>query len=312
MSRVYVNASINAPFPATTIKSRTDMKRGPATIGDFSFCEWHDCHGCRSHGRFDMQDLLPLKFDPAAMGDLRRVVRSLDFGMDLSRMNDDDVIDRAAHLFAQKHLRKCGEFAGGVTNPLPAKNERNVDADRVIRALSGTKTQTLRSIVGWPLRIIRAAHWREVREDGGYQLVPIQEARELIAIITSNQMIPPAEVAAWQRAADLLQEPGIARYESGLLMLRVVPRRNLRSPSAEPPITPSQLARLTNTHFVAIEVVDEEGVGVEGIGYSITTPDNQQYTGVTDANGGARIDNIPAGQCQISFPELDKDSYKAA
>jgi hypothetical protein len=289
------------------------MKRGAATIGNFSFCAWHDCRGCKSHGRIDTPYLLHLKFDPAAMGDMRRVVRSLDLGMDLSQMNDDDVIDQVAHLFGQKQLRRCGELDGSTSNSRPAAdNRKNVEADQVIRALAGTKTQTLRSIVGWPLRLIRAAHWRQVREDGSYQLVPVHEARSLIAKIVSNPAIPPAEISAWQRASELLQEPGIARYESGLLMLRIVPRRNLRSPSSEPPITPSQLARMTTTHWVAIEVVDEGGVGVEGVSYSITTPDNQQYTGATDANGGARIDNIPAGQCQISFPELDKDSYKAA
>ena len=291
---------------------RPDMKRAPATIGGISFCEWHDCRGCNSQGRFDTQDLLHLKFDPAAMGDLRGVVRSLDLGMDLSRMNDDEVMDHAAHLFHQKHLRKCGKLGGSVANARSAARETDVEADKVIRALAGTKTQTLRAIVGWPLRIIRAVHWRQVREDGGYQLVPIAEARTLIDKITSTPTVAPAEITAWQRAAELLQEPGIARYESGLLMLRIVPRRNLRSPSAEPPITPSQLARLTNTHFVAIDLVDEDGVGVEGISYSITTPDNLLYTGVTDANGAARIDNIPAGQCQITFPDLDKDAYKAA
>ena len=289
------------------------MQRGPVTIGDFSFCEWHDCRGCQGKLRLDVQDLLPLKFDPAAMGELRRVVRSLDFGMDLSRMNDDEVIDRVAHLFAQKQLRRCGEFPASGTDSRPATDSRkNAETDQVIRALASTKAQTLRSIVGWPLRLIRAAQWREVREDGSYQLVPVEEARNLIAKIVSNPTIQPTEATAWRRASELLQEPGSARYQSGLLMLRIVPRRNLRSPSAEPPITPSQLARLSNTHFVAIEVVDEDGVGVEGVSYSITTPDNQQYTGVTDAAGGARINNIPAGQCQISFPELDKDSYKAA
>jgi len=135
----------------------------------------------------------------------------------------------------------------------------------------------------------------------------------MISKLAAMPAVTPAEKSAWQKAADLLPDPGAGRFDQGLLLLRIVPRRNFKSPSSEPAITPSQLARMVQEkHWVAIELVDEDGVGVAGISYSIVTPDSQVYTGVTDANGSARVDNIPPGQCQISFPDLDKDVYKAA
>jgi hypothetical protein len=291
------------------------MKREPAKIGTYSFCRWHDCRGCESQSRLDTylstQTLLHLKMDPASMGGLRQVMRSLDLGMDLSRMNDDDVVNEMTYLFERKLLRRCGELHASTTDTRPAANDRaEFAANELIRVLGGTKT--LRSSMGGPFQIIRAAHWRQIRQDPRFQVVPIDEARKLVANIIASPTVAPTEKDAWQRASELLQAPGTLRYDGGLLLLRIVPQRSLKSTSTEPPITPSQLARLVNTHWVAIEVVDEQGIGVEGISYSIITPDNQEYTGVTDASGGARIDNIPAGQCKISFPDLDKSAYRAA
>jgi hypothetical protein len=61
--------------------------------------------------------------------------------------------------------------------------------------------------------------------------------------------------------------------------------------------------------WVEIELVDEEGAGVEGQEYSIVTPDGQEKRGRTDAKGWARVEGIVAGTCRISFPALDRTDW---
>lgn len=243
------------------------------------------------------------------MPELRAVALTQDLGHDLSRINDDEVIAEVQHFIERRGLRRCGKPVGAAEKSISARDQKQIAAQSVIRVLqTGSRQYT---VAGHSFRIVRASQWRNLREGGGYQIVPIAEARQVIAHFAASS-ITPDEKVAWVKAGELLPESGAARFESGLLLLRVVPRRNLKSPSSEAPITPSQLARMVQKHWVAIELVDEDGNGVEGVSYSIMTPDNQEYTGVTDATGSARVDNIPAGQCKIRFPDLDKDAYKAA
>lgn len=66
----------------------------------------------------------------------------------------------------------------------------------------------------------------------------------------------------------------------------------------------------TRTSWIEIQLVDEAGQPVTGERYEIQTSDGKQRTGVTDANGKARIENIAPGECQISFPRLDTEAWE--
>jgi len=278
------------------------------------FCEWHDCADCKVPGgiaeRTLPQWLQSLKTDSGVMSDVRRLARSCDAGLDFSRMDDNEVIVYLSLLLDRKILRRCGEMKSD-DDLLPAagRGQTQTAADGVIRVLAAGARHI--SFEGRALRVIRAEQWRLLREDGQYQIVPTAEARQIISRLAAGPVVTPAEKSAWQKTAELLPEHGAGRYSTGLLLLRIVPRKNFTSASAEPAVTPSQLAQMVK-HWVEIEMVDEKGVGIAGISYSIIAPDNQEYTGQTDANGRARVDNIPPGQCRISFPGLDKDAYKAA
>jgi hypothetical protein len=289
------------------------MEPWPVKIGGVSFCQWHECRGCELRNdfmeQFSAEWIQALKLNSWTMSELRAVALSEKLGQDLSRMNDDEVIAQVRHFIERRGLRKCGKSLG-VTDAraLDPAQRASEAAIRVLEA--GNRPHTLGGI---SYRLVRAEQWRKLRDDGGYQIVPISEARYLMAQLAAAPAISQPQRAAWAQAAEFLPQESSRRYDSGLLLLRIVPRRNFKSPTAEAAITPSQLARMVQEkHWVAIELVDEDGNGVDGIAYSIITPDNQEYTGVTDAHGLARIDNIPAGQCKISFPELDKDAYKAA
>jgi len=63
--------------------------------------------------------------------------------------------------------------------------------------------------------------------------------------------------------------------------------------------------------WIEIKLVDEENRPVPGEKYKITLPDGETVAGGTlDAKGFARVDGFDPGTCRVTFPELDKDSWK--
>lgn len=63
------------------------------------------------------------------------------------------------------------------------------------------------------------------------------------------------------------------------------------------------------THFIEIELRDEEGKPIPDEAYFVELPDGSTKSGRTDAKGFARIDGVDPGTAKISFPDLDKKSY---
>ncbi|MEI9974729.1 MAG: hypothetical protein WDO73_23370 [Ignavibacteriota bacterium] len=70
-------------------------------------------------------------------------------------------------------------------------------------------------------------------------------------------------------------------------------------------------AKQQAVHWIAIEMVDEEDEPVAWTAYKVTLPNGDIATGYLDADGRARIEQIPvAGACKIEFPDLDKDAWE--
>lgn len=62
--------------------------------------------------------------------------------------------------------------------------------------------------------------------------------------------------------------------------------------------------------WVAIRLVDEEGQPVPSEPYKIVTPEGRVVEGTTDSNGMARVSGIDPGNCQITFPRLDRTAWR--
>lgn len=60
--------------------------------------------------------------------------------------------------------------------------------------------------------------------------------------------------------------------------------------------------------WIEIELLNQEGEPVPGERYEIKLPDGKVAKGALDANGYARVDGFEPGQCEVTFPELDKDA----
>ena len=82
---------------------------------------------------------------------------------------------------------------------------------------------------------------------------------------------------------------------------------SVRPCSADPAPT---LVSTGKKHWVEIALVDEESNPCSGRAYKIQLPNGSVLTGTLDSRGLARINGIDPGTCKVSFPELDKSSWR--
>lgn len=83
--------------------------------------------------------------------------------------------------------------------------------------------------------------------------------------------------------------------------------------TATTPLEDEQAAATTpvleETHFIEIELIDDDGKPVANEAYLIELPDGSQKTGRTDGAGRAKITGVDPGTAKVSFPDLDKSAY---
>ena len=66
------------------------------------------------------------------------------------------------------------------------------------------------------------------------------------------------------------------------------------------------------TSFIEVEIVDEDGQPVSGENFELKLPDGKKVSGSTDAEGAARVDSIPPGNCELTFPNMDQSVWESA
>ena len=64
------------------------------------------------------------------------------------------------------------------------------------------------------------------------------------------------------------------------------------------------------TSWISFDLKDDKGTAVPNEPYEVTLPDGSIRTGSLDGEGRARLDGIPPGQCQIKFPQKDKNELR--
>jgi type VI secretion system secreted protein VgrG len=87
-----------------------------------------------------------------------------------------------------------------------------------------------------------------------------------------------------------------------------------QSPASNAPThDPNSPENQTKKSWIEIQLNDEDGNPVPGEPYKVTLPDGTTVAdGTLDNKGFARVDNIDPGTCQVTFPNLDKDTWNPA
>lgn len=113
---------------------------------------------------------------------------------------------------------------------------------------------------------------------------------------------PELERAVATGLVDVFARPAPSRAA----VRRVVP------PAVEPAAPLAPVDTSNDTEWIVIELVDDEDRPLPGQRYRVRTPDGRVVHGTLDRNGRARIEGIPGGECDVTFPELDGREWKAA
>lgn len=68
--------------------------------------------------------------------------------------------------------------------------------------------------------------------------------------------------------------------------------------------------KLRPPSWIEIELVGEDDEPIPGARYRITLPGGALREGELDDQGRARLDDLPAGACRVSFPDLDEEAWE--
>lgn len=85
------------------------------------------------------------------------------------------------------------------------------------------------------------------------------------------------------------------------------------SPPLSPDVPPkADEPKAVEMSWVEIKLLDEADQPVPGEAYRVTAPNGASVEGVLDENGWAHVEVPGRGDCQITFPHLDKDAWERA
>lgn len=92
------------------------------------------------------------------------------------------------------------------------------------------------------------------------------------------------------------------------------PAEEAQTAAAPPPAQPAPQsappAEKKERTWVKIELIDAEGKPVAGARYSIKVPnESEPRKGVLDSQGQAGHFDLDPGNCEVTFPDFDKDAW---
>jgi hypothetical protein len=152
-------------------------------------------------------------------------------------------------------------------------------------------------------RLVRAARNEDLPGRRHYEAVNTREAQRLLSEMAQDTQQPERQRALLeelQGSIDATQtNPNLA-----LVLLRRYRVYILTQEKAEV-ITPAQMRRMLEEHWIEVELIDDAGIPLVGEVFSVITPDGRAWRCATDARGLFRIDRIPAGDCKLQLASSD-------
>jgi hypothetical protein len=99
-------------------------------------------------------------------------------------------------------------------------------------------------------------------------------------------------------------------FEEERLWLWHVPPFAVSEPAVFPSVTgPGTGPGGTRLSWIEIVLVDPEGRPVPNVDYTVTLADGSVRRGRLNQAGMARLDGIPVGGCDVSFPTIDGNEW---
>ncbi|HKE23592.1 MAG TPA: type VI secretion system tip protein TssI/VgrG [Bryobacteraceae bacterium] len=131
-------------------------------------------------------------------------------------------------------------------------------------------------------------------------------AGSLVSPLSPTAAQPP--ITTGPTAASALPTGGAVPASGAVVAATSAPAGKWSAASNAPTHNPTSEEK--KLHWIEIELVDEAARPVTGEPYSITLPDGSTVAdGTLDEKGRARVENIDAGNCKVTFPALDKEAW---
>lgn len=235
-----------------------------------------------SHGSFDR---------PAGIDDwrLKRVTQALGlvrFGEPHGRSSD----------LARIHVLRPSR------DRLPPAREESPERQAIDRALTrlGRGAFVFRGNAYWFARSGAGANARDFFET-------LSEA-ELVSVLRAWTADPASPAAHKDVLSELLSLAEAQRSKTGtteLLLLRRQRSYTSVLEGAGQALTPSQLQKRSERHWIEVQALDEREKPVAGVALDLVLADGEVKRLSTREDGFARVDGIPPGDVTIGLPELD-------
>jgi hypothetical protein len=173
------------------------------------------------------------------------------------------------------------------------------------------------------LQILSRSQIREFRDIGAARdfLRPLMADPMNVAAVRRALGVIPVDGDVLERLAARVVAEGlqvVACSESFFSSLQTnVQATAAATTAASTPLQDEEAAKATQenapaaeeTHWIEIELVDDDGKPVADELYFVELPDGSSLTGRTDGEGRARVEGVDPGTAKVSFPDLDKSLY---
>jgi uncharacterized protein (DUF2345 family) len=159
------------------------------------------------------------------------------------------------------------------------------------------------AVVPPPPSTVRKGPPRRISEKTFLDVVVMDTDGKPLAGRAYKLQLPDGRTRTGNLGADgRLQETNI---DPGTGLLTLLPDKGEAIEASPPPANES-------LSFVEIVLRDDSGDPVGGQRYEIELPDGTKQTGVTDEKGVAVLHQIPRGDCNVTFPDLDEGVWSQA
>lgn len=135
---------------------------------------------------------------------------------------------------------------------------------------------------------------------------------QLFAVLSELSSEPALEANKQAVLKELLAAAEDQRAKTGtteLLLLRLQ-RFYARAESAGPAITPAQMRKALERHWIEIAAVDPDGKPVSEVAVELQLADGSIRSATTDADGFARVEPVPVGSTTIRLPKIDGGAWR--
>jgi type VI secretion system secreted protein VgrG len=147
----------------------------------------------------------------------------------------------------------------------------------------------------------------------GTPIVQINSAGSALSGSAGSLVSPlsPTDPAQADKAvAGQTSTPAGAGFTQASMTLATISPAKKSPASSAPTHDPTSDENKNKTHWIEVNLVDEQGKPVAGEAYKVTLPDGSTVAdGTLDEKGHARVDHVDPGTCKVTFPNLDKDAW---